>query len=254
MEKLFSNQTAIISGALGDIGRAIALSLAKNGANIGLGDIQEPEKAKDFLEQLQARGVKALYQEVDTADAGGVENWVAKIEKKLGIPSLIIPNAAIVTLKTLEEISAEEWEREINVNLNGAFYLSRACACRLRKNKTAGRIVFIGSWAAHRAHVHIPAYCVAKAGLRMLCKGLALDFAEFDILVNEVAPGYVDAGLTGKIFEDNPGKREIALAKVPIKRLIEPDEVALQVLHLCHPLNKQMTGSCILMDGGLSLL
>ena len=124
---------------------------------------------------------------------------------------------------------------------------------RLLEHKRPGRIVFIGSWAAHAAHNAIPAYCVAKAGLRMLCKCMALEFAPHGILVNEVAPGYVNAGLSAQGWAQNPDAREAARQRVPIQELIEPQEVALQVAHLCEPANRHMTGSVLLMDGGLSL-
>ncbi|HTL51215.1 MAG TPA: SDR family oxidoreductase, partial [Planctomycetota bacterium] len=117
-----------------------------------------------------------------------------------------------------------------------------------------GRIVFLGSWAGHAAHPGIPAYCAAKAGLRMLMKCLALELSEYRILVNEVAPGYVDAGLSGRWFERNPADRERARTHVPIQTLISAHDVALQVAHLCDPANTQMTGSVLLMDGGLSLI
>jgi glucose 1-dehydrogenase len=117
-----------------------------------------------------------------------------------------------------------------------------------------GRIVFVGSWAAHRPHTPLPIYCVTKAALRMLCKTMALDLADANILVNEVAPGYVDGGLTGQIMKDNPDARQANIDRVPIGQLIEPSEVALQVVNLCDPKNRHMTGSTVLMDGGLSLL
>ena len=125
---------------------------------------------------------------------------------------------------------------------------------RLLHHGQPGRIVFVGSWAAHAPHPALPAYCVAKAGLRMLMKCLALELGPHDILVNEVAPGWVDAGLSGRIFNDNPGAREDAVGKVPVRRLIAPAEVAYEVAHLCDPAVRHTTGSVALMDGGLSLL
>jgi NAD(P)-dependent dehydrogenase (short-subunit alcohol dehydrogenase family) len=132
--------------------------------------------------------------------------------------------------------------------------MAQAAALRLVEQKREGRIVFTGSWAAHAPHPHIPAYSVAKAGLRMLCKCMALDLAPHGILVNEVAPGYVNAGLSAAVWQQQPERRQQASARVPVQRLIEPEEVALQVAHLCEPANRHTTGSVLLMDGGLSLL
>jgi len=245
-------QTAIISGALGDIGRAIALELASRGANIALGDILPEDNATGVLQSIRELGRKARYDCVDVSDSNAVNSWIENATKDLGAPTLIIPNAAIATLKRVREISSAEWTREISINLNGAFFLAQAAGLQLLQQQRKGRIVFIGSWAAERPHPHIPAYSSAKAGLRMLMQCMALDFAPH-ILVNEIAPGYVNAGLSAKIFDANPDLKENARLRVPSQTLIEAEEVAVQVAHLCDPKNHHITGSVLTMDGGLSL-
>lgn len=245
-----TKQTAIISGGLGDIGRAIAVELARHGAAIALGDILPAGRAASVLKQL---GPRARYDRVDVSDAKAVARWVRATEQSLGVPSLVIPNAAIATTRTLRQLTPAEWRRELSINLDGAFYLAQAAALRLVAKKKPGRIVFIGSWAGHAPHGHIPTYCVAKAGLRMLMKLTAREFAGDDILVNEVAPGYVNAGLSGRMFDKDAALKRRATKRVPIQRLIEPEEVAVEVAHLCDPQNRHMTGGMILMDGGLSL-
>lgn len=247
-----SGQTAIISGALGDIGRAIALELARRGASIALGDVREASDADEVLLLLRALNIRARYDCVDVSDSQAVNAWVARVTDDLGAPTLIIPNAAVVTLKSCKEITPEAWAREISIDLNGAFFLAQAAGVQLLQEHKTGRIVFVGSWAAERPHPHIPAYSAAKAGLRMLMQCMALDFAPH-ILVNEVAPGYVNAGLSGKIFDAQPELKESARLRVPIQKLIEPHEVAAQVAHLCDPENRHMTGTTVTMDGGLSL-
>jgi NAD(P)-dependent dehydrogenase (short-subunit alcohol dehydrogenase family) len=253
METL-NGQVALISGGLGDIGRAIAHELAKRGADIALGDVRPTGESENTLAKLRRSGRRARYDQVDVSDATAVADWLRIVEADLGVVTLIIPNAAIVTLKNIHTLSPEEWQRELNINLSGGFYMAQAAALRLVEQKREGRIVFTGSWAAHAPHPHIPAYSVAKAGLRMLCKCMALDLAPHGILVNEVAPGYVNAGLSAQVWQEQPERREQANARVPVKRLIEPEEVALQVAHLCEPANRHTTGSVLLMDGGLSLL
>lgn len=254
MNELFKNETVIISGGLGDIGRATALEFAKCGANIALCDVRPASDAKEFLESLEQHKVKSDYNRVDVADANAVRNWVMRVEDKLGIPGIIIANAATATFSGVIEITPEQWSQELRVNLDGAFYLTQSATARLLRQGRPGRVVFIGSWAAHAVHTNIPAYCVSKAGIRMLCKCMALELAPHQILVNEIAPGFVDAGLSGKNFKNNPGAREKAEQKVPIHKLITAEEVAQQVVILCHPQNQHITGSIVLMDGGLSLL
>lgn len=254
MDKLFKDKTVLISGGLGDIGRAIAIAFAQQGANIAIGDILPSEKAAAVIAELKQFEGQYSYSVVDIADASEVKKWVDEVEANIGIASLIIANAATVTLAGIHEISPEQWSRELNVNLNGAFNISQIATARLLHHQQAGRVVFIGSWAAHKPHTHIPAYCVSKAGVRMLCQCLALELAPHQILVNEIALGYVDAGLSASVWKQNPGTETAARNQVPIKKIISPQQVAWQVVNLCHPANEQMTGSTILMDGGLSLL
>lgn len=254
MNKLFENQTVIISGGLGDIGRATALEFAKHGANIALCDIHPEQEATEFSKELSHHKVQSDYSQVDVADAYAVQNWVLHVEEKLGIAGVIIANAATATFSGVTVITPEQWSQELRVNLDGAFYLTQSAAKRLLHHGRPGRVVFIGSWAAHAVHTTIPAYCVSKAGIRMLCKCMALELAPHQILVNEIAPGFVDAGLSGSNFKNNPGAREKAEQKVPIHKLISATEVAQQIVILCHPQNHHVTGSTILMDGGLSLL
>lgn len=251
---MLNGQVAIISGGMGDIGRAIARELARLGADVALGDLRDPGEVGSFLRELEAREVKVRYDKVDVADAGAVQRWVEAVESSLGAPTLIVLNAAIVTPANFRTVKPEQWTRELRINLDGSFYLAQAASKRLLELKKPGRVVFIGSWAAHAPHMHIPAYCAAKAGLRMLMKCMALELAPHNILVNEVAPGYVDAGLSGRFFEAEPQKREKARESVPVGQLIMPDDVAREVAHLCDARLKHVTGSVLLMDGGLSLV
>ena len=251
---VLQGQIAMVSGGLGDIGAAIALELARAGAAIALGDLVPTQKGHSLFSQLKKIGVQHRYDLVDVTDAAQVRAWVTAVERSFGVPTLIVPNAATVTLAGIEKITPEQWSRELSVNLTGAFLLAQAAALRLVHHGRPGRIVFIGSWAAHRPHQPLPAYCVAKAGLRMLMKCMALEFARHGILVNEVAPGYVDAGLSRKVWESDPVLRQRDVGKVPVQRLIDPAEVAQQVAWLCHPNNLNATGSTVLVDGGLSLL
>ena len=255
MNASLKNQIAIISGGLGDIGRAIAVELASRGADVAICDICDARDAEVFLDSLRDNHrVRARYDRVDVSEASDVARWFDAAQADLGVPTLIIPNAAIVTVAGIAQITPDQWSRELAVNLNGAFFMAQAGAKLLLAAKKPGRIVFVGSWAAHAPHDLIPAYCAAKAGLRMVCKCMALDLAQHGILVNEVAPGYVDAGLTAKLWAQYPGAKQRAAERVPTGNLIEASEVAKQVAHFCDPENRHMTGSTILMDGGLSLV
>jgi glucose 1-dehydrogenase len=206
-----------------------------------------------LLDELRTLGGKGVYHTVDVSDAIAVARWVEDVAAKQGVPTLVIANAAIVSIANVLDIEPARWSADLRTNLDGAFFLTQACARRMRNAKRPGRIVFIGSWAAHAPHKHIPAYCASKAGLRMLCKTMALELAPYGILVNEVAPGYVDAGLSKAAWTKKPELYDVAKNQVPNNLLITADDVAAQVIHLCDPENRHMVGATILMDGGLSL-
>jgi glucose 1-dehydrogenase len=242
-QALPKNPVAMISGGLGDIGWATALELTKAGCRVSIGDV---EPSTDLDEGIH-------YQQVDVSDEVSVKQWFASVEKHFGEPaSVIVANAGIVLLGSAMSASLADWQRTLDVNLTGAWLTARTGAQRLLDANMSGRIVFVGSWAAHAPHVKMAAYSAAKAGLRMLSQTMALELADKGILVNEIAPGFVNAGLSGKFFKENPDKAEESRSMVPNKQLIEVEEVAASIAYLCSPAHRNMTGSTLLLDGGLS--
>jgi len=119
---------AIISGGLGDIGRAIAMQLAGLGADVALGDIRESSDADEVLDAIRGKDRRARYDRVDVSDAAAVQAWLRAVEEDLGMPDWIVPNAAVVALQDLDTVTPEVWEREVGINLHGMFYLAQAAA------------------------------------------------------------------------------------------------------------------------------
>lgn len=238
--------TALITGGLGDIGLATARALKRNGASVALGDLQSRTAASE-----RASGFH--YTRVDTTRRRAVQSWIRKVEADLGPPDLVVANAGIVELVGALNSSEEAWRRTLDINLTGAFIFVQAACQYLIRRKMPGRVVLVGSWAAHAPHPRMSAYSVAKAGLRMLGQCLALELAPHQIIVNEIAPGFVDAGLSGQIYEANPGLREKSRELIPNGELIDASEVGDHIAFLCDPANRHMVGSVHLMDGGLSL-
>jgi glucose 1-dehydrogenase len=240
---------AVVSGGLGDIGLATGHALRKAGYRVALGDLHPDEEARSLVPDA------FHYQRVDVRDEHSVAAWFDAIQEHFGQPaSIIVVNAGIVRPGTALAASCQDWTDTLAVNLTGAWLTARVGAQRLIVAGQPGRIVFVGSWAGHAPHVHIAAYCAAKAGLRMLVQCLALDLADQDILVNEVAPGYVDAGLSAQFFRRDPQLAERSRAAVPVGKLIDTAEVAEAVVYLGSPSHRNLTGSTLVLDGGLSLL
>lgn len=245
-QKTLSGRVAVITGGIGDIGLAAARALKQRGAKVALGDLATPAVAAK-------RAPGFHYTRVDTSKPRALQSWIRKVDGDLGPPDLIVANAGIVELVGAMKSSEKAWRRTMDINLSGAYFFVQAACRNLMAKGLPGRVVLVGSWAAHAPHPRMTAYSVAKAGLRMLGQCLALELAPEGITVNEVAPGFVDAGLTGKIYDDRPELREISRGFVPNGQLIEAAEVGEQIAFLCDPANRHMVGSVHLMDGGLSL-
>lgn len=250
MEFSFPDHPVVaISGGLGDIGLATARVLLEAGCRVALGDTLDD----DEYSLLSLSGY--YYRSVDVRDERSVEAWFDAIRSHFGRnASIIVANAGIVRPGTSLETTCEDWNETLAVNLTGAWLTARVGAKRLVSEGSTGRIVFNGSWAGHAPHANLIAYCAAKAGLRMVVQCLAAELADKGILVNEVAPGYVDAGLSAKMFRSDPGLAERAKASVPVGRLIDAAEVAEAIAYLCLPSHQNLTGASLVLDGGLSLL
>jgi glucose 1-dehydrogenase len=245
--------TAMISGALGDIGRAITIELARRGADVAISDVRPAEAARALLGEVKSIGRRARYDVVDITDADAVDAWVGAVTNEWGVADWIIPNAGIVIDATITNLTAAQWRRQMAVNLDGTFYLADSGARRLLAAKKPGRIVIIGSQAAGWVTQSIPAYCVSKAGVRMLVKCMALELAPHGILVNEIAPGVVDGGVSKQLFDAAPGLRQKAIDRSPLPTLIDPIDVAKQVAYFCGDDAAKITGSTLLIDAGFSL-
>jgi len=234
----------MISGGCGDIGHATALALQQAGCRVAIGDINLPSSRNDEFH----------YHEVDVSDEAAVIRWFDVVASHFGGPaSIIVVNAAIVTLGDTLSLEAEKWRDIMEINLTGAWLTARTGARRMVAEAMPGRIVFVGSWAAHAPHVHLAAYCTAKAGLRMLAQSMALELADKGILVNEIAPGYVNAGLSAQLFRRDASLAERSRVRVPNKQLVSAQEVAHAIVYMCAPHHRNLTGSTMVLDGGLSL-
>jgi NAD(P)-dependent dehydrogenase (short-subunit alcohol dehydrogenase family) len=153
----------------------------------------------------------------------------------------------------LIDLPVDAWRRQIDVNLTGAFLTAQASARAMRRAGRGGQIVFISSWVQDVPRENIGAYCASKGGMKMLSKCLALELARDRIRVNAVAPGFVDAGLTGENLRRNPDRRPGIEASVALGRLVTAEELARAVVMLCSDDAAYLTGTSLLVDGGSSL-
>lgn len=248
-----AQQVVFITGATGDIGRSLALEFAQSGAALALCDLATSEDAAPLLAEVRQRGGRATYGRVDVTDAVAVATFVSETVKEFGRIDLCIANAGIVERGGLLELSLDAWRRTLDVNLTGCFITAQAAARAMVQAGRGGQVIFIGSWVQDVPRENIGAYCAAKGGLKMLAKCLALELAPRGIRVNTVAPGWVDAGLTGKNLQVNPQRRAQLERQIPLGRLASAEEVARTVRLLSSADAAYLTGTTLLVDGGSSL-
>lgn len=250
------NKIALISGGLGDIGKAIAILFGQQSINVAISDLPEEAIIEPQLNEMRRQGCqKLIYHRVDVTSEKEVADWLEAVTLKWGVPQIIVPNAGIVAggLLTGDTLTTQQIEQQLNVNFWGSYHLAVQAAKHLKAHNLPGRITFIGSWAAERPNARISAYCISKASVRMLCKTLALELAEHNILVNEVAPGIVSGGLSKKNQQKNPALLQTHLNSIPLHTLVQVEEIGRHVLYLSAFSGINITGTTLLVDGGLSL-
>lgn len=238
-------QTALVSGAARGIGRAIALRLARDGADVGIVDLNPA--AEETADLVRALGRKACAVQADISDPAQTRAAVAGIAQELGAVSLLVNNAGIVNnIATVEKMTDEAWEKEIGVNLTGAFNLVRAVVGGMAE-RGYGRIVNISSVAARGGLARQVGYSATKAGLLGLTHTVALEYARKGVTCNAVLPGMVE---TENVKAMPQEIREAAMAATPVRRFGEPDEIAALVAFLFGPEAGYITGAEIDISGG----
>jgi NAD(P)-dependent dehydrogenase (short-subunit alcohol dehydrogenase family) len=246
-------KTVLVTGALGDIGWATAQKFAAGGWKVVLNDLDPlGETARQRAEQCQVESGMRFWS-ADNTDRAAVDAMLADIEVVFGLPTLAIVNAGVVMPMPFLEMTVENWDRHLHINLTGAFHVAQAVARRMVAVGTPGQILFTGSWVQDVPDPNIPAYCVSKSGLKMLAKVMAAGLAKHGIRVNTVAPGVVDAGLSAQMFRAGKADPAQFTRYIPLGALQTAEQVADAFWLLAQPEADYITGTTLLADGGGSL-
>lgn len=242
-----SGQVALVTGASSGIGHHLAALLAKAGAGVALA-ARRTERLADLAQQIEGEGGKALPLACDVTRSADVAAAIAAAESGLGPLSLLVNNAGVVVSKPLFEHTEADWDYVLDTNLKGAWLMARDFADHLVRRKRPGRIINIASVLASRTIGRVPSYCAAKAGLTHLTHVLAMELARHGILVNAIAPGYVETDFNRAFFETDAGKALIG--RIPLKRIGQAADLDGAMLLLASPAGAYLTGAVIAVDGG----
>jgi glucose 1-dehydrogenase len=244
-------RNALVTGASRGIGRACAVELARQGANVGINFRSHPEEAEEVAKEVRAAGGKALLLRADVADLKSVEEMVATMAAQLGSVDLFVSNAAYSDRQLMLEADMEGFRRTIDVTMWGAFHGVRASARQMVKQGRGGSIVVVSSPHAVLAIPTAMAYNMSKAAIDHMARTAALELVGHRIRVNIVHPGWIDTPGERKFFTED--QMAAGGSKLPWGRLGRPEEVAKGVAFILSDDAEYMTGSTVAIDGGVSL-
>lgn len=241
--KLLGKVAMVFGGSRG-IGAAIVRRLAEDGADVALTYVAAANKAEETVEAVDATGRKALAVKADSADAGAIQEAVAQAFDRFGRLDIIVINAGILRLGSVETVSLQDLDRMLDVNVRGVFVAIQAAAPRLTDG---GRVITIGSNTAIRTGFPgSSVYSMTKAAVATMVKGIALDLAPRAITVNNVQPGPTETDMTVDHLE-------MVKSLVPLGRVGQPREIASLVAYLASEESAYMTGASLTIDGGYVL-
>ena len=242
------NKVALITGGTSGLGKMMALALAKAGAFVWIASSRD--NADETLQAIKQQGSNGSFLQVDVTSSKGLENIVTQILQESNRIDILV-NAAGINLRTsAEDLTLDEWQKTIDINLTAPFYLSQIVAESMKRNNW-GRIINIASLQSLRAFDNSIPYGASKGGVMQLTRALAQAYSKDGILVNAIAPGFFRTNLTESLFQD-PDKLKALANKTMMGRNGEEKDIFGISVFLCSDANSYVTGQTIFLDGGFS--
>ena len=243
-----ANKVALLTGGTSGLGKMMALALAKAGAFVWIASSRD--NADETLQEIKQHGSNGSFVQVDVTSRDALEKIVSQILKESNSIDILV-NAAGINLRTsAEELTLNEWQKTIDINLTAPFYLSQLVADTMKKNNW-GRIINIASLQSLRAFDNSIPYGASKGGVMQLTRALAQAYSKDGILVNAIAPGFFRTNLTESLFQD-PDKLEALANKTMMGRNGEEKDIFGISVFLCSDANSYVTGQTVFLDGGFS--
>jgi glucose 1-dehydrogenase len=245
------DKTAIVTGSSQGIGRGIAERFAREGANVVINYISNPDMANDVRKGIETSGGRAITVQGDVSKINDINGLFDAAIKEFGQVDILVNNAGVERHAPFWEVTEKDYDFVMNVNAKGTFFCSQAMAKHLIETKRRGKIVNISSVHEDLPFPNFTAYCVSKGGVKMLTRNLGVELGQFGINVNNIAPGAIETPINKNLLND-PNKLNYLLGQIPLKRLGQPEDVAGLAVFLSSDEADYVTGSTFFVDGGLT--
>lgn len=242
-----TGKTALITGGARGIGREIALALAKAGADLAITSRTE-EELQSTAEEAKALSRACMYEALDVRDEKAVQAFVDRVIRERGKIDILVNAAGLNVRKTFLELTMDDWNLVMDVNLKSMFTVCQAVLPHMVKQKY-GKVINIASLSSEVGFHGMAAYCASKGGVKQLTKALAVEFAKDNICVNGIGPGYFHTKMTSPAFAD-PEKVEWMHYRTPMKRIGREGDLGGAAVFLAAPESDYMTGQILYIDGG----
>ncbi|GGY71014.1 SDR family NAD(P)-dependent oxidoreductase [Marinobacter zhanjiangensis] len=243
-----AGKVSLVTGAGRGIGRSIALGLAEAGSDLVLCS-RSPDELETVAAEARKKGVTALVVTCDVSDPGQITAAVDTAIRELGHIDVLINNAGLAIKRRAEDLPLEDWQTIINVNLTGVFLMAQAVG-RHMLERGSGSIVNISSIAGKTGLTGSSAYCASKGGVDMLTKTLAVEWAGRGVRVNALAPAYTETPLVKSITDVRADFADKVVARTPMQRMADPDEMVGTAIYLASRASSYVTGETVMVDGG----
>jgi glucose 1-dehydrogenase len=247
-ELQLQDKVALVTGASRGIGRAIAVALAKEGADVAVNFVSDSAGAERTALAVKEAGRRSAVVQADVTQRQQVEAMVTQVLQHFGRIDILVCNAGVLTRTPFLEVTDEQWEKVLRTNLTGPFVVGQTVA-RHMAQRGSGKIVNVTSEVAERALPTLSHYCASKGGLRQLTKAMAIELAPYGINVNAVAPGATETDINRERLAI-PEERKRRLTRVPVGRFNQPEDVARAVVFLASSGSDTMVGATVAVDGG----
>jgi 3-oxoacyl-[acyl-carrier protein] reductase len=246
---VLEGKIALVTGGARGIGRAISLELAKAGADVAFTYKSSSHLAESLVSEVAVLGRKAVGIEADAVSMASSAEVIDRVVREFKRLDILVNNAGITRDNLLLRMQEEEWDAVIQTNLKSVFNYTKAAA-RTMMGQRYGRIINLSSVVGLKGNAGQSNYAASKAGIIGFTKSIAKELASRNILVNAVAPGYIETDMTAALTEE---QRKAVTDAIPLKRVAKPQEVARVILFLASPDADYITGQVISVDGGMSV-